>query len=81
MKPRGLALSTVFLGAGAVLAGAQPPPPLQLPAGLPARVWTASPGDARVEGRLVRADAAAITLVPRGGSASAPPCSAQPPAR
>ena len=51
----------------AALAQAPPaPPPLKLPAGVKVRVWTYSLPDERIEGTLLSADSAAVTLVPKG---------------
>jgi len=69
MKPRCLVLTAVVLAAGvpAALAQAPPaPPPLKLPAGLRARVWTNSFAGQRIEGTLVSADANGVTLLPKG---------------
>jgi hypothetical protein len=59
----------VVLAAGVPAAQAQAPPPvpppLKLPAGLRVRVWTHSLEGQRIEGTLVSADSAAVTLVPK----------------
>jgi hypothetical protein len=59
-------------GGGGIDEAATPaPPPLKLPAGVRVRVWTYSLGGQRIEGTLLSADAAAVTLVPKSSHALA----------
>ncbi len=61
-------LLALFLMAAAHEAAAQAwpePPPLRLPAGIRARVFTRVLSDRTIEGRLVSADTSAVTLVPK----------------
>lgn len=67
MTQRCLSLVAVVLGTGvpAVVAQAPEPPPLRLPAGVRVRVWTFSLAGQRIEGTLLSADSAAVTLIPK----------------
>jgi hypothetical protein len=67
MRPIMPSLLALFLMAAAREGGAQAlpePPPLRLPAGARARVFTRALPDRTIEGRIVSADTSAVTLVP-----------------
>jgi hypothetical protein len=68
MRPTMPSLLAVVLMATAHEAAAQAwpePPPLRLPAGVRARVFTRALPDRTIEGTIVSADASAVTLVPK----------------
>jgi len=63
--PSLLALVLLAAAHDAAAQASPEPPPLRLPAGIRARVFTRALPDRTVEGRIVSADASAVTLVPR----------------